>query len=368
MLAYYVIARLFLVGNLSISMAAGGSGSREAASKVREQAPTAVGATQTQAGPVTLRPRVVISSDFPPTDVVMKDAPADHCSDPDDMQSMVRFLLYTNEFDVEGLIASSGTFANIARKRNILDVIDLYDQVGENLRKHDSRYPTADYLRSVTFQGLTGTWGKSVSNNIGAGKDSEASNAIIRIVDESDPRPVWFCVWGDCSNIAQAIWKVQSTRNAAERQTFLRQIRIHQIGHQDDTIDWLLQNFPDLFIIYSRTTYRGMFGGSDPLSDLAWVNTNIRRNHGPLGAVYPPAGMGCSGVCEGDSPSFLYLLSAVRGLNDPEDPTQPSWGGQFQRDGTTNHHVDGPGPSTISKWRPHYQAEFALRADWMNDR
>jgi len=96
--------------------------------------------------------RVIISSDFPPTDVVMKDAPADHCSDPDDMQSMVRFLLYTNEFDVEGLIASSGTFANIAKKQNMLDVIDLYDQVDENLRKHDSRYPSADYLRSVTFQ------------------------------------------------------------------------------------------------------------------------------------------------------------------------------------------------------------------------
>ncbi len=211
------------------------------------------------------------------------------------MQSMVRFLLYTNEFDVEGLIASSGTFANIARKQNILDVIDLYDQVDENLRKHDSRYPTADYLRSVTFQGLTGTWGKSVSNNIGAGKDSEASDAIIKIVDKPDPRPVWFCVWGDCSNIAQAIWKVQNTRSAAELQTFLSKMRIHQIAHQDDTIDWLLENFPDLFIIYSKTTYQGMFGGSDPMSDLAWVNANIRQNHGPLGRCVPAGGNGMLG-------------------------------------------------------------------------
>jgi len=323
-------------------------------------------ATRTNAG--VFRPRVVISTDFPPTNVVVRGAPADQCSDPDDMQSMVRFLLYTNEFDVEGLIASSGTCANIAKKQNMLDVIDLYDQVDENLRKHDPRYPTGDYLRSVTFQGLTGTWGKSISNNMGAGNDSEASNAIISIVDKPDPRPVWFCVWGDCSNIAQAIWKVQSTRSAAELQTFLRKMRIHQIAHQDDTIDWLLDSFPDLFIIYSKTTYQGMFGGSDPISDLAWVNTNIRQNHGPLGAVYPPAGMGCSGICEGDSPSFLHLVSAVRGLNNPEDPMQESWGGQFKRDGTTNHYVDGPGRSSISKWRPQYQAEFAQRADWMNDR
>ena len=127
----------------------------------------------------------------------------------------------------------------------------------------------------------------------------------------------------------------------------------------------MLQSFRDLFIIYSEKTYQGMFGGSDPISDLAWVNANIRSNHGPLGAVYPPAGMGCEGVCEGDSPSFLWLVSANRGLNDPEDPTQPSWGGQFKRDGMTHHYIDGVGGSSISRWRPQYQAEFALRADWM---
>jgi hypothetical protein len=326
--------------------------------------PTA-GATQPAAG--VFRPRVVISSDFPPTDVSASGGPADHRSDPDDMQSMVRFLLYTNEFDVEAMVASSGTFANIAKKQNLLDVLDLYDKVDENLRKHDPRYPTAEALRKVTVQGLTGTWGKSVTNNIGAGKDSEASEAIIKIVDKPDPRPVWFSVWGDCSNIAQAIWKVKETRTPAELKTFLSKMRIHQIAHQDDTIDWMMKEFPDLFIIYSAKTYQGMFGGSDPISNLAWVNENIRKDRGPLGAVYPPAGMGCSGVCEGDTPSFLYLVSAIRGIGNPEDPTQENWGGQFKRDGTTNHYVDGPGAKTISKWRPQYQAEFKDRADWMVD-
>jgi len=231
--------------------------------------------------------RMVVSTDFPPTDVCMSGCAADHTSDPDDVQSMVRFLLYTNEFDVEGLIASSGTFANLAKKQNILDMLDLYAQVYNNLKSHDSQYPNPDYLRSVTFQGRSGTWGGTVSNNIGVGKDSEASNAIISIIDKPDTRPVWFCFWGDCSNLAQAIWKVQNTRSAAELQTFLSKIRIYQIAHQDDTIDWLLNNFPNLFIIYSKTTYMGIFGGtSDPLGNLTWLNTNIRQNHGPLGAPY----------------------------------------------------------------------------------
>ena len=92
------------------------------------------------------RYRVMISSDFPPFPVTN--------SDPDDVQSMVRFLLYTNEFDVEGLIASAGTYGMVAEKKNILAVLDKYDQVDENLRKRDAKYPTAEYLRSVTYEGL----------------------------------------------------------------------------------------------------------------------------------------------------------------------------------------------------------------------
>ena len=70
----------------------------------------------------SFRPRVIISSDFPPTNVIPVKAftngitPPAQCSDPDDVQSMVRFLVYVNEFDVEGLIASAGSFANVATK------------------------------------------------------------------------------------------------------------------------------------------------------------------------------------------------------------------------------------------------------------
>lgn len=310
--------------------------------------------------------RIVISSDFPPLDVCMTGCAADHTSDPDDIQSMVRFLLYTNEFEVEALIASSATFANIASKQNIIDLLALYDKVDENLKKHDSRYPTASYLRSVTFEGRSGTWGKSVNNNIGEGKDSEASDAIIKIVDKSDPRPIWFCVWGDCSNIAQAIWKVQQSRNKKSLQKFLSKIRIYQVAKQDDTIDWLMENFSDLFIIYNKNTYTGIFGGpEDSLGNSKWIDKNIRNNHGPLGAIYPLSAMAINGLKEGDSPSFMYLVSAVLKMNDPENPAQESWGGQFVRLGNTNHWVDGPGPSSISKWKAQYQSDFAKRADHM---
>ena len=316
-----------------------------------------------------------MSTDFPPIGVVKEgdNIPNTMISDPDDMQSMVRFLLYTNEFDVEGLIASAGTFAVEAHKKNILEVIVQYEKVYNNLKTHDNEYPSPDYLRSVTFEGLGRNhglnfiWGcrkQPYTDIIGVEHNCEASDAIIAAVDKPDPRPVWIGVWGGPREVAQAIWKVKNTRNDKELKKFISKLRIHLIYCQDATHEWLMNEFPDLFIIESRKTYQGMFGGLDPKSDLTWVNENIRKNHGPLCDIYPHEGMGCTGVCEGDSPTFLYLVSANRGINNPEDPTQPSWGGQFIRKEKTNHYVDGPGKSSISKWRKDYQKEFMERADW----
>ncbi|NNE76068.1 MAG: DUF1593 domain-containing protein, partial [Pricia sp.] len=303
--------------------------------------------------------RIIISSDFPPLDVIPGGAghgPAEKRSDPDDIQSMVRFLLYTNNLEVEALVASSGTFANIAKKENILDILDLYDEVDENLRKHDPEFPTADHLKSVTYQGSSGNWGKPVEEIIGEGKDSEASRAIIRIVDEDDLPPVWIGIWGGPQEVAQAIWKVQQTRTPQELDTFLSKIRIFMIGlgnktGQDGSGQWLLDNFPDLFIIVSQKTYGGMFAQKSPLGNLEWLNENIRENHGTLGAIYPRSGFNPEppGMQEGDTPTFLHLMSAIYGKNDPDKPDQESWGGQYeQRDPNKNHWHDGPGATSVS--------------------
>lgn len=323
-----------------------------------------------------LRPRVIIITDFPPLDVIPGKGcrgPAEKCSDPDDVQSMVRFLLYTNEFDVEALVASAATFANRARKQNILDVLDLYDQVDENLRRRDLRYPTAARLRSITWEGLDSTWGKPAEEILGHGRDSEASDAIIRVVDQPETRPVWVCVWGGPRELAQAIWKVQQTRAASDLRRFLGKLRIYMIGlgdepGQDGSGKWLLERFPELFVIISQTTYHGMFAQNTSIGGLEWLDAHVRIGYGPLGAAYPRSGFDPErpGMQEGDSPSFLYLVSAVRGMNDPEKPDQESWGGQFERrDPARNHWYDGPGAESVRMWLPDVQHDFARRAAWM---
>jgi hypothetical protein len=322
------------------------------------------------------RPRVIMLSDFPPLDVIPGGGgkgPPEKLSDPDDIQSMVRFLLYSNDLEVEGLIASAGTHANIANKQNLMDILDLYDQVDENLRRHDPRYPTADRLRGRIWQGRDKTWGKPAEEIIGEGRDTEASEAIIRIVDRPDPRPVWVGIWGGPCEVAQAIWKVQHTRSPEDLQRFLGKLRLFMIGlgsktGQDGSGQWLLDTFPNLFMIVSQKTYSGMFAQKTALGSLEWLNTHIREGHGPLGAIYPRSGyyVDNPGMQEGDTPTFLHLVSALRGLNDPDKPDQEGWGGQYvRRDPARNHWYDGPGADSIRRWLPDIQADFANRARWM---
>lgn len=315
-------------------------------------------------------------TDFPPVDVIpggMGFGPSERRSDSDDVQSMVRFLLYTNEFDVKGIIATSATFANKANKQHIFDILYLYEAVQKNLRLHDVRYPVADDLRKITWQGNSGTWGKPVSEIIGEGKDSEASEQIIKLLEKPDDRPVWFCVWGGSCDLAQALWRIKKTKKQDEAEKLLNKVRIYLIGTQDGSAQWLLDTFPHLFTIVSTHNYMGMFwnaiGSATQLADLNWVNRNIRKGHGILGLIYPESGFysDTPGVWEGDSPSFLYLASDALGVSCAEKPYLPSWGGEFvQPDSLKNHWFDSPlGGETVYKWRKQFQEDFAKRADWM---
>src|SRR5210317_1977384 len=57
--------------------------------------------------------------------------------DPDDRQSMVRFLLYACDFDVEGLCTGFGHgHYEHTRPELIRQAVDAYGQVLENLRLH----------------------------------------------------------------------------------------------------------------------------------------------------------------------------------------------------------------------------------------
>ncbi len=82
---------------------------------------------------------------------------SDISNEPDDQQSLVRFLTYANEFDVEGLIATTSCWRrNNPDKATILKVLDAYEEALPNLRQHAMGCPDADALRRVTKAGVDG--------------------------------------------------------------------------------------------------------------------------------------------------------------------------------------------------------------------
>jgi len=123
-------------------------------------------------------------------------------NEPDDAMSMVRFLVYANQYDIEGLAATTSIHQkNKVATWRIRKIVDAYSKVRDNLEKHEPGFPTGEYVRSCITEGLP-EYGISA---VGEGKDSPASERLIKAVDKGDPRPIWVSVWGGPNVLAQAL-------------------------------------------------------------------------------------------------------------------------------------------------------------------
>jgi len=318
----------------------------------------------------------------------------DISNEPDDEESMVRFLVYSNEFDVESLIATTSVWLrDKVRPERIEERVEAYGRVRPNLLKHASGYPTKEHLLRAIKTGRS----EFGMEGVGEGKTSEGSRHIIEVVDRPDNRPVWVCVWGGANCLAQALWDVKYSRSAEELEAFVSKLRVYTISDQDNSGRWMRITFPNLFYIvspssvdhheYHRATWTGIAGDrlyrNGPmhkfhLVDNPWLERNVIQNHGPLGALYPRLEY----IMEGDTPSFLGLID--NGLGNHVSPSYGGWGGRYmlhQAYGETrpiwtnnrdsrdtvvaeNGTTWTSDQATIWRWREAYQHDFAARMDW----
>ncbi|CAN5896836.1 hypothetical protein BH23PLA1_BH23PLA1_04110 [soil metagenome] len=330
--------------------------------------------------------------------------------DPDDQQSMRRLMLYANEFEIVGLIASaSGTPREVGkavvRPELILEIVDDYAAVVANLRLHGEGYPDPAALRSVIKAGSP----ERGVPHLGEGRSTAGSRHIIEAVDASE-RPLYVAIWGGAHDLAQALFDVRAGREEAETAAFVARLRVYAIADQDawgpdgkGTGQWIRDHFPRLRYVESgppgmdryAALFRGMYqndsaGGGKPLplvtdevaalNDEAWVVRHVRRDHGPLGAGYPIVNQNPNtdrntrGVKEGDTPSWFFVLP--NGLHDPDRPDLGGWGGRFRpesgghfTDAEDDHPSGLDDPAlrrkwTVARWRRAYQNDFAARLQW----
>jgi hypothetical protein len=331
----------------------------------------------TRIDPYVPKPRVIVLTDI--------------ANEPDDQMSFVRLLVSSNQYDIEGLVATTSRHLRTTPRPDVLrSVIDAYGKVHPNLAKHEAGFPTADVLSKLVAVGQD-AYGMAA---VGQGRMTPGAEAIVRAADSADPRPLWISVWGGANTLAQALWQIRSTRSAADVEKAVSKLRVYTISDQDDAGPWLRREFPTLHYIvtpgdgndYFISTWSGIAGdefyrngvGADftTVSE-AWVTEHIRKK-GPLGTFYP---LPCC-IIEGDTPSFLSLMN--NGLVSYMNPTFGGWGGRYvwrqpwleTRPFWTNSRVsrdtvvgiDGKSytsdQATVWRWREAFQHDFAARMDW----
>src|SRR6056297_2045947 len=66
-------------------------------------------------------------------------------ADPDDTQSLVRLLLYSNQIDIEGIVATTSVWKKTSiSPETLVKVINAYGEVQSNLSRHEEGYPTEE--------------------------------------------------------------------------------------------------------------------------------------------------------------------------------------------------------------------------------
>lgn len=82
---------------------------------------------------------------------------SDISNEPDDAESLCRYLLYANQFETEGLVACTSTWMkNKVCPQDMEKVIDAYGGAVDNLNKHvhpDWQYPAAEHLKGLIRKG-----------------------------------------------------------------------------------------------------------------------------------------------------------------------------------------------------------------------
>ncbi len=252
-------------------------------------------------------------------------------NEPDDTQSLVRLLLYSNVIDIEGMIATTSVWKKTnPEPESIVKVIKAYGKVWPNLIKHEKGFPEEKELLSKVKRG-NDCYGMQC---VGDGKDSEGAEWIIKMLERNDSRPLWVSVWGGANTLAQALYKLRKTKTEPELKRLIAKLRVYTISDQDDSGYWIRENFPDLFYIvtpgdnYNCATWTAINSVIDGIDNTTisneWIVENIQQGHGSLGALYPDVAYGM----EGDTPSFLSLIP--NGLNYPEKPDWGGWGGRYE--------------------------------------
>lgn len=277
------------------------------------------------------KPRVIISTDIGGTD-------------PDDNQSMAHALMYTDCFELEGIVSSPSYGEGSTDE--IFRMIDLYEKDLPQLKKHIKGLMSPKKLRSITKQGRKGS-----APYCGYTLPTEGSQWIVECARRKSDRPLWISVWGGLDDVAQAL---HDAPDIADK------IRIHWIGGPNkkwsvNSYAYIVENFPNLWIIENNASYRG-FIAQNKVKDKynAGYYETYLKDAGFLGNDFINYYKGLPKM--GDTPALLYVMNG-----NPDCPQGESWGGSFESTARSSRPVFNR-PATANDTVPVYSIiEFHIQ-------
>jgi len=318
-----------------------------------------------------LKPRTIVTTD----------------GEVDDQDSFIRFLLYANEFNIEGLVYSSSQWHYKGDGKGTLftsempytqkrygqrselrwpgtewmqQLIGKYAMVYDKLSKNANGYPTSQYLLGKVKVGNIDFEGEMERN-------TEGSDYIKQILLDKNPGPVYLQIWGGTNTVARALKSIEEQyKNTAQWKDVYEKVSkktiIYAVLDQDATYQkYVAPNWPKIKVLYNANQFwcfaypwsQVVPAELQPYLQGKWFRENIKFNHGPLMDNYYLWGDGqkitndpehtqgymqdavknghgqYDFLSEGDSPSYLFLLDV--GLRNMEDASYGSWGGRMSR-------------------------------------
>lgn len=289
----------------------------------------------------------------------------------DDLNSMIRLLLYSNEIEIAGLIYASsrfhwrgdgrGTRFFLADReydepqtswrwapgeRFIDDAIDAYAIDHTNLAIHDPRYPDPAHLRGVVREGNVDFEGDTASETPG-------SDLIADVLLDGREDPVHIQLWAGPSTVARALMTIEERFSSdadwdLTRARVSRKARITKFASQDSTYDdYIRVRWPDIRVVDVASHAWGYLArkvirdADAHLLSADWTARNVRET-AALGALYRVWGDGRQMVA-GDPTDFFHLSGYTRdelsglGYQAWMDPCPP---GEWISEGDTTNMLN----------------------------
>lgn len=319
----------------------------------------------------------------------------------DDVDSFIRMLLYSNEFNIEGLIYSSSmwhykgdgkgtkmisemdmtkkmygerTDLRWAGTHWMQDLIDAYDKVYPKLSTNAKGFPDPSGLRSIIKVGNIDFEGEME-------RDTKGSDFIKAKLLDGNLQPIYLQVWGGTNTIARALKSIEDEYAGTPDwgkiyKKVCDKAIIYEILDQDATYrKYISINWKDIKVYYNSHQFwclaypwkQAVNEKLQPFLEGKFMGEKIINNHGPLMKMYYSYGDGQKQpgddehihgditkiantqwgsfhqydfISEGDSPAFLHLIDV--GLGNLENPEFGGWGGRLKQSKTNpNRWEDG---------------------------